>query len=57
MDRISALLRKAPRYLKVSIVRFVQTFRGLKKNSEIPPVKAGLLAGEFTLAIKRHGDL
>lgn len=55
----SIFLRKAPPVFKGFYSQVCSNFhkRGLKKNSEIPPLKAGFLAGEFEHAIKRHGDL
>lgn len=55
----SIFLRKALPVFKGFCSQVCSNFRrrGLKKNSEIPPVKAAFLAGEFAQAIKRHGDL
>lgn len=55
----SLFLRKAPPVFKGFYRQVCSNFRkrGLKKNSEIPPLKAGFLAGEFEHAIKRHADL
>lgn len=47
----SVFLRKAPSGFKGFYSQVCS------RNSEIPPVKAGFLAGEFALAIKRRGDL